>query len=108
MLGVARRDAGGSRGHRVRWVAEFFRSLNSGLELANAGKILVEFVVVARVEPALHGSGVFQDKIENGTLFLPAADQAFGALAGRPGAEEPLEDLARIGFGRHLRFGANP
>ena len=58
---------------------------------------------VCGAEPPLHGAGVVEDEVEDRPLL--AAGGAAGSPAARraAGAEEPLEDEARVGLGRHRR-----
>ena len=65
-------------------VAELLRLFDARLDLADAGQVLVELLLVVRVEPPLHGAGVFEDEVEDRTLLLPAALQVRLPLAGAP------------------------
>ena len=99
VLRVIGGNAGGRGHHRIFHVAELLGLLDARLQFANAGQILVQLVLVARIEPAFHGAGVLHHEIQNGTLFLPAALRIGHAFAGRARAEQPFKNLARIGLG---------
>ena len=94
---------GGRLDARVADLAEPLGLLDPRLDLADAGQVLVELVLVLGVEPALHRAGVVEDEVEDRPLLLPAALQVRPPLAGRAGAEEPLEDQPRVGLRRHRR-----
>ena len=59
-------------------------------------------------ELSLEGAGVVEDEVEDRPLLLAALLEVLAALAGRAGAEEPLEDEPRIGLGRHGQRGRAP
>jgi hypothetical protein len=69
---------------------------------------LIQLILIARAEATFHGGGVLHDKIQNGTLFLPAALRIGDAFAGRTRAEKAFKNLARICLGRHRRVGRTP
>ena len=76
---------GGRFDGRVLDLAEAFGLLDARLDFADAGQVLVELVLVAGVEPALHGARVFEDEIEDRPLLAPGGACRFAsALARRP------------------------
>ena len=89
-------------------VAEPLGLLDAALDLADAGQVLVELLPIARAQLAAQGAGVVEHEVEDRPLLLLPLPQALAALAGRPGAEEPLEGEAGIGLGRHRQCWARP
>ena len=109
VFGVAGRNAGVDSGYQdLLRVPKLFSLLNARFNGAHAGEILVELVFVARGQPLLQPTRVFEHEIQHGPLLQPVAFRGFGALTGCSGAKEPLESEARIGLRRHRRGGRTP
>ena len=90
----------------VGWQAHGFGLLDLFLDLADAGQVFIELVLVAAAEAAVEGFRVVLDEVEHRLLGGVAAAEALGALLGIAGPEEPLEDRAGIRLGGHrLVFG---
>ena len=77
-------------------------------DFADAGQVFIELLLVATAELLFQGAGVVEDEIQDRPLLLAAELEVLASLAGRAGAEEPLEDEARIGLGGHGQGGGAP
>ena len=67
------------------------RALDALLDLADAGEVFVEFLLVTAREIAADALGFARDEIEDGALLGLAQEHVVLALGrGRPGAEEAL------------------
>ena len=85
----------------VGWQAHGFGLLDLLLDLADAGQVFVELLLVAAAEVAVEGLGVVLDEVEHRLLGGVAAAEAFGSFLGIAGAEEPFEDRARVRLRGH-------
>ena len=103
VLGVVGRNADRRIHGRVGDFAEAFHLFDPGFELANAGQVLVELVLVARLQATVHRAGLGENEVEDGPLLDAPALQIGVPLARRSAAEKALKDQPGIGFRRHGR-----
>ena len=103
VLAVVPRDPRGGGGGRLGQRAKALRVLKAHLDFAHAREVLVELVLVARVELALQAPRVVQHEIEQRFLRPQPRLVVSLALLGGARAEEALKHEPRIGLGRHRR-----
>ena len=90
-----------------RTVAEPLGLLDAGLDLADAGQVLVELLRSCGAEPALHRARRRRGRSRGPTAAPAAACEVRPPLAGRAGAEEALEGEAGVGLGRPSAWSAS-
>src|SRR5258705_545033 len=73
---VIRRDARGRFSFRIGERAETLGLLDALLDLADAGEIFVELVLVVAAEFAMERAGVFEGEVEDRLLPLVAQQEA--------------------------------
>ena len=83
VLEEAGRDAGRGLAGGVGGLAEPLGRLDAALDLADAGQVLVQLLLVARAELVAQGAGVLEHEVEDRPLLLQPLPQALAALAGR-------------------------
>src|SRR5205807_1404968 len=76
---------------------------NALLDLADAGEIFIQLLLIAVAELIAEAPGIVEDEVENRSLLLLPLLERFLALSGRTGAEETLEYQPRVGLGGHRR-----
>ena len=98
--GVSTLGFGESLKRSASWIRPF--------DLADAGQVFVELLLVAAPELSFQAAGVVEHEIQDRALLLAAQRAGFLALGRSTGAEEPLEDQARVRLGRDRQGGPAP
>ena len=107
VLFVIARHAGG-RGVFGRGHGEALGAFEALLNLADAGEVFVELLLVADAESGAELPGVGEDEVENALVRSLAADAGFGSFAGRAVGEQSLEDETWVHLGRERGGGSFP
>ncbi len=74
----------------------FLRPLQTTLDLAYAGEVLVQFALVVGAEAALQLTGILHHRVQDAMAIDAAAFDTLFRIAGVAVGEEALEDEARI------------